>query len=214
MGRRKSTNGTRTGTPVESGVVTLSGDLGEFDSANGDGNTSPLGDSAGSDIRDSGTSSGEDGTETGDGIFTSIGDAFGSGAEDGTETGTPIKRKRGRPKGSGKGSSQKTKTDQTSLDGIEAILLNLHMMGAAFLKVPELQLSPEEAEKLSEAIARVSALYDFGASEKTLAWVNLTMALGSVYGTRIFAYSLRMKAEAQSKKKPEPIPFPTYSTQP
>lgn len=78
-------------------------------------------------------------------------------------------------------------------------------MGAAILKIPELQLAQEEAEQLSKAINRVAALYDFGASEKTLAWINLAMCAAGLYGTRIFAYELRMKAEAEAKKRMLPM---------
>lgn len=75
------------------------------------------------------------------------------------------------------------------------------MMGAMMLKVPELNLSPEEAKKLAEGMAKVASYYDVGASEKTLAWVNLAVCAGGIYGTRAFAYHLRLKAEADSKKQ-------------
>jgi hypothetical protein len=73
-------------------------------------------------------------------------------------------------------------------------------MGATILNVPELAMSQPEAKNLSEAIARVASHYDIGASEKTLAWVNLAVVAGGLYGTRAYAYHLRLKAEAAQKQ--------------
>lgn len=69
-----------------------------------------------------------------------------------------------------------------------------------------MELAPDEAAKLAAAIARVAALYDVGASEKTLAWTNLIVCMGGIYGTRGFAYKLRKDSEAaeEAKKKPTP----------
>lgn len=74
-------------------------------------------------------------------------------------------------------------------------------MAATFVKIPELSLTEKEAKDLSAAIDRVASLYDFGASEKTLAWVNLAMCVGGIYGTRMFAYSVRHRAEEEAKKR-------------
>lgn len=136
-----------------------------------------------------------DGIEAGDGIY--IDPRSAEGAIDGSEEGTPRKR-RGRPKGSRNG---KTKTVSTSLEGIEGILLSLHMMGAAMTGIPELALTEKESSQLSDAIARVASYYDLAASEKTLAWINLAVIAGGIYGTRAFAYHLRIKADADSKKQ-------------
>jgi hypothetical protein len=168
------------------------------------------------EIRDSetgGESAGDGYGESSAGIFTEPGNLKGGYTESAGDGEAPKKR-RGRPPGSGKSagvktSSAKPKAVPTSLDGIEKILLSLHMMGASMLNVPELMLSEKEASDLSEAIARVAALYDFGASEKTLAWTNLAVCMGGMYGTRFFAFNLRMKAEAEAKKaKVQPISGP------
>lgn len=87
-------------------------------------------------------------------------------------------------------------------------MLSLHMMAAKFTHIDELELSDEEAKRLAEAMARVAALYDVRASEKTLAWMNLAGCVGSIYGTRAFAYSLRKNSEGKKKPAPAPvIPF-------
>lgn len=203
-GSNNSDSGTDRGNDIDSNGGALSGIAGGLTDSGSSGD-------------DTGTGTDADGGEASNGIFASIGEAFGidsTGADAGTDS-TPTRKKRGRPPGSGKvGAKTKTKTVQTSLEGIEGILLSLHMMGAAMLKVPELALSDGEAAKLSEAIGRVAALYDFGASEKTLAWVNLAVCCGGVYGTRLFAYNLRVKAEAEKKRRDKVTPFPMESASP
>lgn len=116
-------------------------------------------------------------------------------------------KRRGRPPGSRTRTSSGKEKIPSSLEGIEGILLSLHTMGATFAKVPELVITDEEAKKLSAAIDRVAALYDFGATEKTLAWVNLAMCVGGIYGTRLFVYSMRTKAEEEMKKKTTVLQF-------
>lgn len=69
------------------------------------------------------------------------------------------------------------------------------MMASTF-KVEELAIDPDEAKRLSDAMARVNELYDgFVIPEKTLAWISLAMAMGGVYGPRVAAYNIRMKEE-------------------
>lgn len=82
------------------------------------------------------------------------------------------------------------------------------MMAASFSQIKELELAEDEAAKMAQAIARVAALYDVGASERTLAWTNLMVCMGGIYGTRAFAYKLRKDAEDEAKKAPRLVtPF-------
>ena len=194
MGRMRK-YGQRTNTPGNTGS--------DFSSTAGTGTgASEIGNA------ESGDTGTETGTETGDGIFTDPETAAGTNTGIETETGTEVRRKRGRPKGSaGKNKAAKV---STSLEGIEGILLSLHMMGAAMLQIPELALSEKEAAQLTDAISNVAKHYDFGASEKTIAWMNLAVITGGVYGTRAFAYHVRTKAESEQKKreaKPNVISF-------
>lgn len=162
---------------------------------------------AGGSGGDSPSADDDDGDGEGDAeqrrLFQSPDDAFGAaaGAQAGGAQGATGKRKRGRPPGSGRKAGQAKKTNSASLEGIEGMLLSIHLMGAAMLSVPELALTESEAKKMSQAIARVAELYDFGMSEKMLAWSNLMLCFGGIYGTRAFAYSNRMKAEARRKPK-------------
>ncbi len=107
-------------------------------------------------------------------------DSGGSGTRRG-------RRKRGRPPGS------KTKTASQSaprqkaplhLAGIETILLSCHSMLAAIVQAPELELAEAEAKALARGIETVAKHYPVELSPKRLAWGNLTLVAGSIYGPR------------------------------
>lgn len=105
------------------------------------------------------------------------------------------KRGRGRPKGSRNTSG--TKQDKETASDLGSILLGLHAMGAAFLKVEELELDEEEATKLGAAINRVNKLYgEIVLSPEQRAWLGLVMCCGTIYGPRFMAYRMRQKKEA------------------
>ena len=74
-------------------------------------------------------------------------------------------------------------------------------MIAAATKTPELFIEPSEAKLVADAIAAVERHYSFGMSEKSADWANLMMALGTVYGTRLFAINARLSEEKKSAKK-------------
>lgn len=65
-------------------------------------------------------------------------------------------------------------------------------MAAASFEAPELLLSPDEAATIADAAHNVSAHYNHAMDPKTLAWLNLAIAVGAVYGTRIFAIRNRL----------------------
>jgi ribosomal protein L3 len=82
------------------------------------------------------------------------------------------------------------------------ILMGIHSMGAAILKVPELELAKHEAERLGEAVAKVNRLYGGRMmSEKQAAWVNLMMVAGTVYGPRIGTVMLKNAAKKAPQAK-------------
>lgn len=116
-------------------------------------------------------------------------------------------KRRGRPRGSRNLTSIKQEK-QVSTD-LSGILYSLHLMGAAILNVKELQLDKEEAKNLGDAVARVNSLYDgLILSEKQLAWVNLAMVGGTIYGPRFVAYSQRMKNEKKNTQPKNPATEP------
>lgn len=76
-------------------------------------------------------------------------------------------------------------------------------MGAAMLHNEVFAITQEEAKVLSEGVTRVSEQYDVPfLDEKTRAWLNLAMAMGQVYGTRVAAVVMEKK-----KKAPAPPPM-------
>ena len=84
---------------------------------------------------------------------------------------------------------------QSEISGdLVPILLSVHLMGATLINTPELVINQQEAEQLSSAITRVNELYGgIVLPEKTLAWMNLAIALGTVYGPRVVAIQRRKK---------------------
>lgn len=75
----------------------------------------------------------------------------------------------------------------------------VHATLAALVNVRELELSEDEARKLSDASKEVLKHYPLGVSDKTIAWVNLAVIAGGVYGTRIMAYNVRRGAERRAR---------------
>lgn len=119
------------------------------------------------------------------------------------ETGEPVRR--GRRKGSRNSSGSKQQQKQTGQD-LTGILLSAHFLLATIAKVPEIELEEAEARKLGDALARVNALYDgIIFTEKQMAWIQLAMAGGAVYGPRLVVYRARVKQEKRDGKRPVTI---------
>lgn len=70
---------------------------------------------------------------------------------------------------------------------LEKVLLNLHLMGAALLSEPELQIDQDEAKLLSDAIAEVATAYNWsaGISTRTQACIDMGIAVATVYTKRV-----------------------------
>jgi hypothetical protein len=118
------------------------------------------------------------------------GDSAGSGEYD------QPKRKQRRGK--------QAKKEATS--NLTNILIQSHVMLAAFLDTEELLLNGEEANNLAKAIERVEALYEKSfISEEASAWIGLTIAAATIYGPRYMAVRARKQTEAKEKKSREPI---------
>jgi len=93
------------------------------------------------------------------------------------------------------------------------MLFSIHLMGAAFLKVPELMLTEDESKQLGDAVTRVTELYEVPLmDEKTLAWVNLAIVASGIYGPRTVAVVVNKKKEAKPTIVP-PRPKPTNVVQ-
>lgn len=78
------------------------------------------------------------------------------------------------------------------------------------MEIPELEFADDEAKELAEAVTRVSDLYDKRLNPKALAWTHLAMALGSIYGPRVWAIKNRWEKEGAGDqgitgKRAEPV---------
>ena len=110
-------------------------------------------------------------------------------------------KRRGRPRGTG--SAQVASKKTANLDGIEVTILGVHQMLAAIAATPELELSESESAKLADNIKKVASFYDQSViAPKTLAWLNLTMCCGTIYGPRIFTIINRPKRIAPKPQAP------------
>lgn len=72
-------------------------------------------------------------------------------------------------------------------------------MLAGITSTPELEIDKSESQNLAQAIAEVTKHYDVEVAEKTIAWSNLLMVCGMIYGTRIVAIRNRHKNEDKTK---------------
>jgi hypothetical protein len=81
------------------------------------------------------------------------------------------------------------------------MLLNAHIMLAVLAKNPMLELTEGEANKLGQAVERVTELYEVPLlDERSRAWINLGLVGFEVYGTRIIATMAEKKP-----KTPAPV---------
>jgi hypothetical protein len=115
-----------------------------------------------------------------------------------------IRRRRGRKPGSKNKVTTKQKNFQES--NLEKLLLSLHLMGATFLHVPELQIDTQESAMLSKSVLDVFAAYGVPEiSEKAMAAIQLGCAVVAVYGTRGVAI---MRRKTAAPKLPQAINIP------
>ena len=123
-------------------------------------------------------------------------------AVDGTPAGgSPIdvsgdepRRGPGRPRGTGNKSRPGAAPLSPSVDGITASLLSVHAMLAAMTKVPELELTDDEAKALAKGIIEVNKHYPIP---------NMTpgyVAIGALASTAFMIYKKRVPA--LMKRKP------------
>lgn len=66
------------------------------------------------------------------------------------------------------------------------------------MSTPELAISEDEAHNLTEAIQNVAQYYDMTADPKAVAWFELIVCLGGIYGTRFVAIRRNKKSKTIS----------------
>lgn len=79
----------------------------------------------------------------------------------------------------------------------------MHFGLGILLSAPEMNLSPEEAHEFADAAVNVAKHYDVGASAKALAWTDLAMVAGSIYGVRVMQI---MGRKQPGRAAPRPAP--------
>lgn len=94
------------------------------------------------------------------------------------------------------------------------MLFGVHLMAATSLHAPELALTEEESEKLTNAIANVAQYYDVTADPKTLAWWNLACVAGGIYFTRGVAIYNNRKKRKPGLVRPMPAPVQQTASDP
>jgi hypothetical protein len=107
----------------------------------------------------------------------------------------------------GKGSRGPRKQKEEAVQNLTGLLKieRLLVTGCYFLgniaNAPELHLEEDEAAEISEALKELSKHYPIGMSEKAIAWVNFSFAVGGVFGPKVVAIYKRPKP----RKEPTPI---------
>jgi hypothetical protein len=124
--------------------------------------------------------------------FDPAGESRGSPAAGSSETG-----RRGRKKRSDAGTFRTPRSGKGDITGVEGMLNGIHWMLSRF--VQELELDDDETAKLARAVARVTDLYDHKMNPAVLAWGNLAVVAGGIYGPRAVAYMARTRKERRGK---------------
>lgn len=123
-------------------------------------------------------------------------------------------RRRGRPKGSRNSARSTEKASENNLiENVESLLLSTHFMLAKLLDVPEFELDESEAKRLSDAFKKVAAFYPLGLSPKRLAWAELSIAAGTIYGPRVVTIYKRKPKPSPVRVMPTPQPQPQQQQQ-
>jgi len=105
------------------------------------------------------------------------------------ESGEPVRGKEGRR-------ARKARPATVDISGLERMLYSVHIMGATILAAPELRLDESEARGLADAIGQVAAHYGGIPDSKYMAWGNLAVLAGAIYGPRIVVMRNRMRKAA------------------
>lgn len=118
----------------------------------------------------------------------------------------PRRTKRTRSDAGQKRGPRQKRVAFSSQGNLEKLMLSAHMMAAAFLKTPELRIDEQESAMLSKATLDVLKAYGIPElSDKQLAMSQMLMALGTVYGPRVYIIYSRTH---QKPHLVQPIPFP------
>jgi hypothetical protein len=99
------------------------------------------------------------------------------------------------------GASPKSKKAPLTVDGLAFSLSGIHALLAVTLSAPELAWKDDEAKIVAENMVAVSRHYNIEASQKTIDWGNLIVALGTVYGKKVVPLIVRKGRETTAARK-------------
>jgi hypothetical protein len=129
-------------------------------------------------------------------------DYIAGDTSDGSSSSSTTGKRRGRKPGS----TNRKSAAKKAQDSIAPFVLMVHTMLAA--KVPEMLLTPDEAERVSSAYIDFCEHHDIPVlSAKRMSEINLISMIFTVYGTRIVAIRSRMKEDAKVKKAKNVTPM-------
>lgn len=129
----------------------------------------------------------------------------GNGIADGsarrTKRGTIDRRTRaGRNLSPSEASSNLAAPVKTKMVSLSDAILSLHDLAAGIFEIDELQIDENDAKRLSDAVLEVSKYHIDAFDPKKVAYFNLAMVAGGIYGTRVMAYRRRMERERAKKR--------------
>jgi len=116
-----------------------------------------------------------------------------------------------------RGQKEEAVSNLTALLKIERLLVTGCFFLGNLASAPELYISEAEAAEIGDALKELSKHYPIGMSEKSIAWVNLTFAVGGVFGPKVMAIYRRPVVNKPVVAKREPvasngIPMPPMAT--
>lgn len=98
----------------------------------------------------------------------------------------------------------RTKSAPLDLTDLKDVLLMAHAALAMGFRNPDIELVPDEAEKLASAMTKVARHYNIpDIASETKDWIGLIIVAGTIYGPRISASyaERRMKAAARDAEE-------------
>lgn len=134
--------------------------------------------------------------------------AIGTGEVEGTASGNASDSNGNQAGGTGATSGRKPRSDKGKqrgpraareekafyLGGFENLLVSAHLMIAKIAECPEIELSEDEAARITRALNDLRAHYNVTLTETQQVWGNLILTAGAVYGPKALAiYARNMK---------------------
>lgn len=132
---------------------------------------------------------------------------------DGDTSGRKPRSDRGKPR------TRREKTDGSTslieLGSFAELLVSTHAMLATVTGIPELVIAQQEGDTLAKAAGDVLRHYDVPlVSQSTLDHIRLLQVVATIYGTRVFAASMRRTAERAKPVDQPPPPGAVNSAPP